>query len=203
MVELARRLKMWVISDLAYADLAFDDRPAPSIFLVKGAREVAIEFFTVSKSYSMPGWRVGFAVGNPDLVGGLATVKGYLDYGVVRPHPAGGRDRAGPGLRPGRGGQPRPLPAPGGGADPAPWPRRAGRSTPPRATMFLWAPIPERFRAMGAVDFAAELLEKAGVAVAPGVGFGAGGEGFVRFSLIEPDDRVRRAAEQIGKLLKS
>jgi alanine-synthesizing transaminase len=199
-VELARRTKMWVISDLAYADLAFDDRPAPSIFLVKGAREVAIEFFTVSKSYSMPGWRVGFAVGNPDLVGGLTTIKGYLDYGAFAPTQLAAATALGPGCDPDV------------SSNRALYQHRAvvlvnalagagWRVAPPRGTMFLWAPIPERFRGMGAVDFSAELLEKAGVAVAPGVGFGAGGEGYVRFSLIEPDDRVQRAAEQIGKLL--
>jgi alanine-synthesizing transaminase len=200
-VELARREKLWVISDLAYADLLFEERPAPSIFLVKGAREVAIEFFTVSKSYSMPGWRVGFAVGNPDLVGGLTTIKGYLDYGSFAPTQLAaataltscdrevGENRA---LYRSR------AAVLAAALNDAGWP-----VTAPRATMFLWASIPDRFRSMGAVDFSAELLEKAGVAVAPGVGFGAGGEGFVRFSLIESDDRVRRAAEQISKLLKS
>jgi alanine-synthesizing transaminase len=200
-VELARREKLWVISDLAYADLGFDGQPAPSIFLVEGAREVAIEFFTVSKSYSMPGWRVGFGVGNPDLVGGLTTIKGYLDYGAFAPTQLaaatalGTCDREVAENRTMYRSRAAVLTA---ALNDAGWP-----VTAPQATMFLWAPIPERFRAMGAVDFAAELLEKAGVAVAPGVGFGAGGEGFVRFSLIESDDRVRRAAEQISKLLKS
>jgi alanine-synthesizing transaminase len=201
-VDLARRLKLWVISDLAYADLAFDDRPAPSIFLVKGSREVAIEFFTVSKSYSMPGWRAGFAVGNPDLVGGLTTVKGYLDYGSFAPTQLAAATVLGPACDQDVVGNralyrhraavlTRALNEAGWAVD------------EPRATMFLWAAIPDRFKAMGAVDFSAEMLEKAGVAVAPGVGFGAGGEGYVRFSLIEPDDRVRRAAEQVAKLLKS
>src|SRR6185436_18590199 len=144
-------------------------------------------------------WRVGFGVGNPDLVGGLTTIKGYLDYGSFAPTQLAAataltacdrevvenrtmyRHRAGV------------LAA---ALNDAGW-----AVTAPRATMFLWAAIPEKFRAMGAVDFAAELLEKAGVAVAPGGGLGGGGEGFVRFSLIESDDRVRRAAEQIGKLL--
>ncbi len=201
-VDLARRSKMWVISDLAYADLVFDDRPAPSIFLVKGARDVAIEFFTVSKSYSMPGWRVGFAVGNPDLVGGLATIKGYLDYGAFAPTQLAAATALGQGcdgeVASNRALYRRRAEVLGGALAAAGWQVAA-----PRATMFLWAPIPERFRAMGAVDFSAEMLEKAGVAVAPGVGFGAGGEGYVRFSLIESDDRVQRAAEQIGKLLKS
>jgi alanine-synthesizing transaminase len=200
-VELCRREKLWVLSDLAYADLSFDDRPAPSIFLVKGARDVAIEFFTVSKSYSMPGWRVGFAVGGPELVGGLATIKGYMDYGAFAPTQLAaatvlaascdkevGENRARYRHRAG---------VLGAALNAAGWP-----VTPPRATMFLWAPIPDRFRDMGAVDFATELLEKAGVAVAPGVAFGAGGEGFVRFSLIESDDRVRQAAEQLSRVLR-
>ena len=200
-VDLALRQKLWVISDLAYADLCFDDRPAPSIFQVPRAREVAVEFFTVSKSYSMPGWRVGFCVGSPDLVGGLITMKGYMDYGTFAPTQLAaatavsacdvdvGQNRALYRQR----------------ADllartlrEAGWP-----VTAPAATMFLWARIPDRYRGLGAVAFATELLEKAGVAVAPGVGFGPGGEGFVRFSLIESDDRVRRAGAQIAKLLKS
>lgn len=199
-VALARREGLWVISDLAYADLCFDGRPAPSIFQVPGARDLAVEFFTVSKSYSMPGWRVGFCVGNPDLVGGLGTIKGYMDYGSFAPTQLAAataltacdddvasnrelyRRRADVMVQA--------LAAAG-------WP-----VTPPRATMFVWAPIPERFRDRGAVAFASELLETVGVAVAPGVGFGPGGEGFVRFSLIESDDRVRRAGELIGRFLK-
>jgi alanine-synthesizing transaminase len=203
-VELALQHKLWVISDLAYADLAFDvppGRPAPSIFQAPRSREVAVEFFTVSKSYSMPGWRVGFCVGNPDLVGGLTTMKGYMDYGIFAPNQLAAatalescaadaeancavyRHRA------------EVLTQVLGDAG---WPVAA-----PRATMFLWARVPDRFRELGALGFASELLEKAGVAVAPGVGFGAAGEGFVRFSLIEPDDRVRQAGAAIAKLLKS
>jgi alanine-synthesizing transaminase len=204
-VALALREKLWVISDLAYADLCFDDQPAPSIFQVPRGRDVAVEFFTVSKSYSMPGWRVGFCVGNPDLVGGLTTIKGYMDYGIFAPNQlaaataltACDADVAG---------------------NRALYRHRANvlvqamreagwEMTPPRATMFVWAKIPPRYEEMGAVAFASELLEKAGVAVAPGVGFGKGGEGYVRFSLIESDDRVRQAGVEIkkafAKLLKS
>jgi alanine-synthesizing transaminase len=200
-VDLALREKMWVISDLAYADLCFDDQPAPSIFQVPRAREVAVEFFTVSKSYSMPGWRVGFCVGNADLVGGLTTMKGYMDYGIFAPNQLAAataltscdadaaanralyRHRAEILVR---------------------TLRQAGWAVEaPQATMFLWAAIPERYRAAGVLSFTTELLEKAGVAVAPGVGFGPGGEGYVRFSLIEPDDRVVKAGAQIAKLLAS
>jgi alanine-synthesizing transaminase len=199
-VALALREGLWVISDLAYADLCFDGKPAPSIFQVPRAREVAVEFFTVSKSYSMPGWRVGFCVGNPELVGGLGTIKGYLDYGSFAPTQMAAatalaecdgdvvsnrelyRGRAAHLVR---------------HLNEAGW-----AVTAPEATMFVWASLPPAFASLGAVGFAAELLEKAGVAVAPGVGFGPGGEGYVRFSLIESDDRVRQACEQIGGFLR-
>jgi alanine-synthesizing transaminase len=198
-VALARREGLWIVSDLAYADLCFDGRPAPSVFLVPGARDVAVEFFTVSKSYSMPGWRVGFCVGNPALVAGLTTIKGYLDYGMFAPTQLAAatalascdadvaanrelyRHRAEVLTRALCG---------------AGWP-----VDPPLATMFLWAPLPGRFSELGAVAFTAELLEKAGVALAPGVGFGPGGEGYVRFSLIESDERVRQAGAQIAAFL--
>jgi alanine-synthesizing transaminase len=199
-VELAAREGMWIISDLAYADLCFDDRPAPSIFQVPGARDRAVEFFTVSKSYSMPGWRVGFCVGNSDLVGAVTTIKGYLDYGSFAPTQLAAatalrecdrevvenrvryQHRAEVLVR---------------GLREAGWPVE-----PPQATMFVWAPVPARYAAAGSVAFASELLERAGVAVAPGVGFGPGGEGHVRFSLIESDDRVRQACERIGQFLR-
>jgi alanine-synthesizing transaminase len=199
-VELAKREQLWVISDLAYADLCFDDKPAPSIFQVKGARDVAVEFFTVSKSYSMPGWRVGFCVGNPDLVGGLITIKGYLDYGSFAPTQLAAATALGScdaDMVKNREVYKHRAQVLGDALGAAGWAIAA-----PAATMFLWAPIPERHRQKGSVDFASELLEKAGVAVAPGLGFGEGGDGFVRFSLIEPDDRARRAGELIGKFLK-
>jgi alanine-synthesizing transaminase len=200
-VELAAREGMWVISDLAYADLCFDDKPAPSIFQIPGARDRAVEFFTVSKSYSMPGWRVGFCVGNPDLVAAVTTIKGYLDYGSFAPTQLAAatalkscdadvvsnrslyKHRADVLTR---------------GLRDAGWAVEA-----PQATMFLWAALPKAHEARGSVAFASELLEKAGIAVAPGVGFGPGGEGFVRFSLIESDDRVRQACGHIAKFLKS
>jgi alanine-synthesizing transaminase len=200
-VELARREQLWVISDLAYADLCFDDKPAPSIFQVQGARDVAVEFFTVSKSYSMPGWRVGFCVGNPDLVGGLITIKGYLDYGSFAPGQlaaATALSSCDADVAKNRAVYKHRAQVLGEALRAAGWAVAA-----PQATMFLWAPIPERFRDKGSVGFAAELLEKAGVAVAPGVGFGEAGDGFVRFSLIEPDDRARRAGELIAKFLRA
>ncbi len=199
-VELAKRENLWVISDLAYADLCFDGKAAPSIFEVPGARDLAVEFFTVSKSYSMPGWRVGFCVGNPDLVGGLASIKGYLDYGSFAPTQLAAATALGQACD-GEVTHNRNLYKHRAdllvrGLRDAGWPVE-----PPAATMFVWAPIPAAHVAKGSVSFAAELVERAGVAVAPGVGFGPGGEGFVRFSLIEPDDRVRRACAQIAGFL--
>jgi alanine-synthesizing transaminase len=198
-VALAKRESLWVISDLAYADLLHDGRPAPSIFQVAGARDVAVEFFTVSKSYSMPGWRVGFCVGNRALVGALATIKGYMDYGTFAPTQlaaatalascdadvTANRERY----------KHRAQLLIDGLA-------RAGWRVPlPTASMFVWAPLPASHAHLGAVGFASALLKDALVAVSPGVGFGPGGEGYVRFALIEPDDRAARACAAIGAFL--
>ncbi len=200
-VALARRESLWVISDLAYADLVHDGRPAPSIFQVDGARDVAVEFFTVSKSYSMPGWRVGFCVGNRALVGALTSIKGYLDYGIFAPAQlAAATALASCDAE--------------AAANRSLYKRRAallcdglaanGWSVPlPVASMFVWAPLPASHAALGSVRFASELLEKARVAVSPGVGFGPGGEGFVRFALVESDDRVRQACAAIGAYLSN
>lgn len=200
-VALARREKLWVISDLAYADLAFDPAlPTRSIFEVAGARDVAVEFFTVSKSYSMPGWRVGFCVGNPDIVAHLTTIKGYLDYGIFGPAQLGAAtavascdEEVGQNRR--RYLQRAELLVKGLAA--------AGWSVPmPKASMFVWAEVPAAHRAQGAVAFASALLQQARVAVSPGVGFGPGGEGYVRFSLVETDERVERACAAIGEFLR-
>jgi len=178
-----------------------DGRPAPSIFGVPGARDLAVEFFTVSKSYSMPGWRVGFCVGNRTLVGALGTIKGYLDYGIFGPvqlaaatalstacdaDVAGNRElyrRRAAVLCEGLAAAGWQVPLPG-------------------ASMFVWAPLPPRAAGQGAVKFASELLSEARVAVSPGVGFGPGGEGFVRFALVETDERSRQACAAIGRFLK-
>jgi len=198
-VELARRESLWVISDLAYADLMHSGDPAPSIFQVDGARDVAVEFFTVSKSYSMPGWRVGFCVGNRALVGALTNIKGYLDYGSFAPVQLAAATAL--------------TKCDGDVAENrAVYKHRAqllctelaqvGWSVPlPVASMFVWAPLPPQATHLGAVKFASELLERARVAVSPGVGFGPGGEGYVRFALIENDDRTRRACAAIGDFL--
>jgi alanine-synthesizing transaminase len=200
-VALARAKKLWVISDLAYADLAFDSAtPTRSIFEVPGARDVAVEFFTVSKSYSMPGWRVGFCVGNPDLIDSLATIKGYLDYGIFAPAQLGAATALATceaDVQENRERYRRRAEALVKGLAGAGW------TVPmPKASMFVWAALPATHRAMGAVAFASALLREARVAVSPGVGFGPGGEGFVRFSLVESEERVALACTAIGDFLR-
>ena len=199
-VALAQRESLWVISDLAYADLLHDGRPAPSIFGVPGARDLAVEFFTVSKSYSMPGWRVGFCVGNKTLVGALTTIKGYLDYGIFGPVQLAAATALSPAcdadVAANRDLYKRRAAVLCDGLAAAGWPVPR-----PSASMFVWAPLPGRAAEQGAVKFAAELLAEARVAVSPGVGFGPGGEGFVRFALVETDDRARQACAAIGKFL--
>lgn len=195
---------LYLISDLAYADLVFDGRQAPSLLQVPGARERAVEFFTISKSYSMPGWRVGFCVGNRELVGALRTMKGYLDYGIFGPvqqAAAAVLGEAGDAFaraacemyRSRRDALCEGLAAAG-------WPVER-----PHATMFVWAPLPPAVRAAGlpAADFARRLFESTRVVVSPGTGFGDAGEGFVRFALVEESARCRRAAEKIGEFLRT
>ncbi len=199
-VRLAERHGTMIIHDFAYADLGFDGYQAPSILQVEGAKEVAVEIFSMSKSYNMAGWRVGFCLGNPRMIAALARIKSYLDYGVFQPVQIASiialreceedtkkicatyqkrRDVLVTGLK--RAG----------------WPVEK-----PRGSMFLWAPIPERFRAGGSLEFCKLLLEKAQVAVSPGIGFGPLGEGFVRFALIENEQRIRQATRAIGQFLK-
>ena len=189
-----------MISDLAYADLMHDGEPAPSIFQVDGARDVAVEFFTVSKSYSMPGWRVGFCVGNRALVGALTNIKGYLDYGSFAPVQLAAATALDL-VRRRRGREPRRLQAPREAAVHASWRRSAGRCRCRWRRCSSGRRCRRRPPHLGAVEFASELLERARVAVSPGVGFGPGGEGYVRFSLIENDDRTRRACAAIGEFL--
>jgi alanine-synthesizing transaminase len=198
-VEFCRRHGIFVLSDIAYAEVYFDDKPPPSILEVPGAREIAVEFSSVSKTYSMAGWRIGFAVGNRRLIAALARVKSYLDYGAFTPIQVAAtaalngpqdcvaemracyrerRDVLIEGLR------------------------QAGWEVPaPPATMFAWAPIPPQFRALGSVGFAKLLLERANVAVSPGIGFGEYGEGYVRIALVENRQRLRQAARNIRSFL--
>lgn len=200
-VALAKEHQIWVIHDLAYADIVFDGYQSPSILQVDGAKEIAVEFFTLSKSYNMPGWRVGFMVGNPTLVAALARMKSYLDYGMFTPIQVAAiaalegpqdcvheicdmylkrRDALCSGL------------------NSVGW-----EVEPPKATMFVWAPIPEPYREMGSLEFCKKLLSEAKVAVSPGIGFGEYGDDYVRFGLIENEHRTRQAVRGIREMFKS
>jgi alanine-synthesizing transaminase len=198
-VDFCRQQGIFVLSDVAYAEIYFDGNPPPSILQVPGARDVAVEFSSLSKTYSMAGWRIGFAVGNQRLIGALGRVKSYLDYGAFTPVQVAAtaalngpqdcivemrerykarRDVVVEGLR------------------------QAGWDLPaPAATMFAWAPIPERYRPLGSLAFSKLLLEKANVAVAPGIGFGEYGDGFVRIALVENRQRLRQACRNIKAFL--
>ena len=199
-IALAREHGTMVVHDFAYADLCFDGYKAPSILQVEGASEVAVEIFSMSKSYNMAGWRVGFCLGNRKMIAALARIKSYLDYGVFQPIQIAAiialreceedtrkicavyqkrRDVLVTGLR------------------------RAGwHVEPPRGSMFVWARIPEPFRSMGSLEFSKLLLEQALVAVSPGIGFGPMGEGHLRFALVENEHRIRQATRSIGQFLK-
>jgi alanine-synthesizing transaminase len=199
-VAVCREAGIWLIHDLAYADLCFDGYVAPSILQVEGAREIAVEFFTLSKSYNMPGWRVGFCCGNPELIAALTRIKSYLDYGIFTPVQVAAIAAL-------EGDQQcvtdicdmyrRRRDVLCNGLNEAGWP-----VTPPKATMFVWAQIPEAFRSMGSLEFSKLLLKDAGVAVSPGLGFGEYGEGYVRFGLIENEHRTRQALRGIKKVLR-
>lgn len=199
-VEIAREHNIWVVQDLAYADIVFDGYIAPSILQVDGAKEIAVEFFSLSKSYNMPGWRVGFAAGNKELIGALARIKSYLDYGTFTPIQVAAiaalegdqtcvheirdmyqarRDVLCEGLN-----------ALG-------WPVEK-----PKATMFVWEKIPEQYREMGSLEFSKKLIRDANVAVSPGIGFGQYGDDHVRFALIENEHRTRQALRNIKRLFR-
>ena len=198
-VQLAKKLELIILSDLAYAEIYYDDNPPPSVLQVPGAMDVTVEFTSLSKTYAMPGWRMGFAVGNERLIAALARVKSYLDYGAFTPvQVAAAAALNGPQecveeIRKtyrarrdclvesfARAGWPIPAPA---------------------ASMFAWAPIPEAYRQIGSVEFAKMLIDKADVAVSPGLGFGEYGEGYVRIALVENEHRIRQAARNIKKFL--
>jgi alanine-synthesizing transaminase len=198
-VGFAREHRLWVIHDFTYADLTFDGYRAPSFLATPGAKDVGVEFFSLTKSYNMAGWRLGFACGNPAMINALARIKSYLDYGVFQPIQIAGivalegpqacvgeivdtyrrrRDVLVDGLA-----------------------RIGWAVEKPRATMFVWAPVPEAFRGIGSLEFAKLLLAEAKVAVSPGIGFGEYGEGFVRFALVENEHRIRQAVRGIKKVL--
>jgi alanine-synthesizing transaminase len=200
LVDFATEHQLIVVHDLAYADLVFDGYKAPSFLQVPGAKEIGVEFYTLSKSYSMPGWRVGFCVGNRDIVKALTQIKSYLDYGIFQPLQIASiialngpqdcvqeavkmyrsrRDTLADGLN-----------------------RIGWKVEKPLATMFVWAKIPEPFREMGSLEFTKLLLNEAKVAVSPGIGFGEDGDDHVRFALVENEHRTRQAIQGIKKVLK-
>ena len=201
LIAFAKKHHLWVLSDLAYAEIYFDDNPPPSILQVDGAKDVAVEFTSLSKTYAMPGWRMGFAVGNPRLVDALTRIKSYLDYGAFTPvQVAAAAALNGPQECVAeireiyRHRRDVLIDAMG----------RAGWQIPsPPATMFAWAPVPEPFAAIGSMGFSKILLSEAEVAVSPGVGFGEYGEGFVRLGLVENEQRIRQAARGVKKVLQN
>ncbi len=198
-IKIAKENKIWVVQDLAYADICFDDYKAPSILQVEGAKEVAVEFFSLSKSYNMPGWRVGFCCGNKDLLAALARIKSYLDYGLFTPIQVAAikaldeGDHLVEGIRDIYQSRRDVLVK---GLNDAGW-----KVDPPKATMFVWAKIPDFLIEMGSLEFSKQLLANAKVAVSPGIGFGEYGEGYVRFSLIENEHRTRQAIRGIKQFL--
>ena len=201
LVAWAKENQVWIVSDLAYSELYFDGKPTRSIMEVPGAKDIAIEFTSMSKTYSMAGWRMGFAVGNKQLIAALTRVKSYLDYGAFTPVQAAA------------------CAALNGPQDIIESNRqlyhkrrdvmveafgRAGWDIPPPpASMFAWAPLPPALRAMGSLEFSKQLLTQAQVAVAPGVGYGENGEGYVRIAMVENEQRLRQAARNIRRYLQS
>ena len=200
-VAFAKEHDLMIVHDLAYADLVFDGYKAPSFLQAKGAKDVGVEFYSLSKSYSMPGWRVGFAVGNRKMINALARIKSYLDYGMFQPIQIASiialndgdadvqaineiyskrRDALCDGLN-----------------------RSGWIVEKPKGTMFVWAKIPEEFSSMGSVEFSKTILKEAKVAISPGIGFGEYGEGYVRFALIENEHRIKQAAKGIKTFLQS
>jgi alanine-synthesizing transaminase len=199
-IKFAKKHEIWVLSDLAYTDIYFDDaNPPPSILQVDGAKDIAIEFQSLSKTYSMPGWRMGFAAGNEQLIGALARIKSYLDYGAFTPiQVAAAAALNGPqdaakeirGIYKARRDVLVKSMAAAGWEIPA-----------PPASMFAWAPVPEKYKTLGSMEFAKDLLIHAKVAVSPGIGFGEYGEGYVRVALVENEHRIRQAARNVKKFL--
>ncbi|MEM7402344.1 MAG: aminotransferase class I/II-fold pyridoxal phosphate-dependent enzyme, partial [Pseudomonadota bacterium] len=200
LVIIAKQHQMWLVHDIAYGEITFDGYEAPSILQVEGAKEIAVEFYSLSKTYNMPGWRVGFMCGNPTLVEALSRIKSYLDYGMFTPIQVAAiealsssqeiidevrdtyktrRDVLCEGLC------------------------NAGWNVEkPKATMFVWAKIPDEYAHLGSLEFSKKLLEQAKVAVSPGVGFGKYGDTHVRFSLIENKHRTRQAVRNIKRMLR-
>jgi alanine-synthesizing transaminase len=199
-IALAKQHQLWVIHDLAYADIVFDGYKAPSILQVPGALDIAIETYSLSKSYNMPGWRVGFACGNEELVGALTRIKSYLDYGTFTPiQVAAIAALEGPDdcVKDIRDLYQKRRDILCEGLNDIGW-----FVNKPKATMFVWAPIPNHYASMGSLEFSKYLLKEALVAVSPGIGFGQQGDGFVRFGLIENKDRTRQALRNLKTLFR-
>lgn len=201
LVAFAKKHEIFILSDLAYAEVFFDNNPPPSVLQVPGAIDVAVEFTSMSKTFSMAGWRMGFAVGNDRLIAALGRVKSYLDYGAFTPiQVAAAAALNGPDdcVR-----EMRSIYTKRRDVMVESFSRAGWDVPPPTASMFAWSPIPEPFRDMGSVEFAKLLVEKAEVAVSPGTGFGERGEGFVRIALVENEQRIRQAARNIKKFLET
>ena len=201
LVAFAKKHGIFILSDIAYAEVYFDDNPPPSVLQVPGAIDVTVEFTSLSKTYSMPGWRIGFAVGNDRIIAALGRVKSYLDYGAFTPiQVAASAALNGPDdcIREMRETYKRRRDALVESFG------RAGWDIPaPAASMFAWAPIPEPFRPLGSIEFSTLLVEKAELAVSPGIGFGEYGEGYVRIALVENEQRIRQAARNVRRFLET
>jgi alanine-synthesizing transaminase len=199
-IEIARENKIWVVHDIAYAEIVFEGYRAPSVLQVPGAKDVAVEFYSLSKTYNMPGWRVGFMCGNSSLVEALARIKSYMDYGMFTPIQVAsifaldGPQDCVEEVRQTYLNRRNTLCE---GLNSVGW-----QVTKPKATMFVWAPIPEPYVQMGSLEFSKKLLKDARVAVSPGIGFGQYGDGHVRFSLIENEHRTRQAIRGLRKMFR-
>ena len=201
LVAFAKKHDIFILSDLAYAEVYFDNNPPPSVLQVPGAMDITVEFTSMSKTYSMAGWRIGFAVGNERLISALTRVKSYLDYGAFTPvQVAAAAALNGPDdcIKEMRDTYTKRRDVLIDSFGRAGW-----EVPPPKASMFAWSPIPEPFRSLGSVEFSKLLVEKAEVAVSPGSGFGERGEGFVRIALVENEQRIRQAARNIRRFLES
>jgi alanine-synthesizing transaminase len=199
-VKFAKKKKLWIVHDLAYGDLCYDGYKAPSILQVEGAKDVAVETYSLTKGFSMAGWRVGFVLGNETLVHNLKRIKSYLDYGTFTPIQVASiiaLESDYSIVEKARDTYSKRLDILVDGLNKAGW-----NVQKPKATMFLWAKIPEKFQHMGSVEFSKFLLTEGKVAVAPGIGFGEHGEGYVRFAVVENEKRIRQAVSNIKKLMR-
>ena len=199
LVRIAKKYNIYLVHDIAYADIVFDGYKAPSILQVQGAKDIAVEFYTLSKSYNMPGWRIGFMCGNSKLVKALSRIKSYMDYGTYTPLQVGAIEA---------------LEGPQDCVEDIRLMYKSRRDvlckglndigwsvTPPKATMFVWAEIPEKYKNLGSLEFSKILLNETKVAVSPGIGFGKHGDDFVRFSLIENEQRTRQAVRSLKNII--